>query len=48
MKVDPFVGWTTEGHTWWECGTPQMSHDPEVTEARVNLEASCSLQRKGL
>ncbi|MDE0985731.1 MAG: 3D-(3,5/4)-trihydroxycyclohexane-1,2-dione acylhydrolase (decyclizing), partial [Yoonia sp.] len=22
MNVDPYEGWTTEGHTWWEVGTP--------------------------
>ncbi|HAJ84091.1 MAG TPA: 3D-(3,5/4)-trihydroxycyclohexane-1,2-dione acylhydrolase (decyclizing), partial [Rhodobacteraceae bacterium] len=25
MDVDPYDGWTTEGHTWWEVGTPQVS-----------------------
>ena len=21
MDVDPYEGWTTEGHAWWEVGT---------------------------
>ena len=25
MKVDAYEGWTTEGHTWWEVGTPEVS-----------------------
>lgn len=48
MQVDPYVGWTTEGHTWWECGTPQVSNDPEVTAAHLDWEASRHLQRKGV
>lgn len=48
MKVDPYDGWTGEGHTWWECGTPQISDDPAVTEAHRAWEASRHLQRKGV
>ncbi|KQY15629.1 3D-(3,5/4)-trihydroxycyclohexane-1,2-dione acylhydrolase (decyclizing) [Rhizobium sp. Root73] len=48
MKVDPYDGWTSEGHTWWECGTPQISDDPAVTEAHRAWEASRHLQRKGV
>ena len=48
MQVDPYVGWTTEGHTWWECGTPQISDDPKVTEAHQDWESSRHLQRKGV
>ncbi|MBX9456421.1 MAG: 3D-(3,5/4)-trihydroxycyclohexane-1,2-dione acylhydrolase (decyclizing) [Rhizobium sp.] len=48
MKVDPFDGWTTEGHTWWECGTPHVSEDPKVTAAHQDWEASRHLQRKGV
>ena len=44
----PYVGWTTQGHTWWECGTPQISDDPKVTEAHLGWEASRHLQRKGV
>lgn len=48
MQVDPYEGWTTEGHTWWECGTPQVSDDPNVTRAHLDWEASRHLQRKGV
>ncbi len=48
MQVDPFEGWTKEGHTWWECGTPEISDDPEVTRAHADWEASRPLQRKGV
>jgi 3D-(3,5/4)-trihydroxycyclohexane-1,2-dione acylhydrolase (decyclizing) len=48
MQVDPYVGWTTEGHTWWECGTPQVSTDPKVTKGHEDWEASRHLQRKGI
>ncbi|MEM1301395.1 MAG: 3D-(3,5/4)-trihydroxycyclohexane-1,2-dione acylhydrolase (decyclizing), partial [Pseudomonadota bacterium] len=24
MTVDAYEGWTTEGHTWWEVGTPEV------------------------
>jgi hypothetical protein len=32
MQVDPYEGWTTQGHTWWEVGTPQVSDNPNVRE----------------
>lgn len=48
MQVDPYQGWTTEGHSWWECGTPQVSDDPKVTKAHQDWEASRHLQRKGV
>ena len=25
FKVDAYEGWTSEGHTWWEVGTPEVS-----------------------
>jgi hypothetical protein len=25
MKVDAYDGWTAQGHTWWEVGTPEVS-----------------------
>ena len=25
MDVDPYEGWTTEGHAWWEVGTPHVT-----------------------
>ncbi len=48
MRVDPHVGWTTEGHTWWECGTPHVSDDPQVTKAHQDWESSRPMQRKGV
>ena len=48
MQVDPYDGWTKEGHAWWECGTPQVSDDPKVTNAHQDWEASRNLQRKGV
>lgn len=48
MKVDPYQGWTTEGHTWWECGTPHVSSDPSVVRAHREWEAPRVRQRKGV
>ena len=48
MKVDPCDGWTTEGHAWWECGTPQISDDPKVTKAHQDWESSRPKQRQGV
>ena len=48
MKVDPYEGWTTEGHTWWEVGTPEVSDSTKVRDAHTDWESSRSKQRKGL
>ena len=48
MKVDPYEGWTTEGHTWWEVGTPHVSDSAKVTDAHKDWESSRSKQRKGV
>lgn len=48
MKVDPYEGWTTEGHTWWEVGTPHITDSNSVRDAHVDWEASRSKQRKGV
>ena len=48
MQVDPYEGWTTEGHTWWEVGTPQISTNPQVTQAHEDWEAGRAAQRSGL
>jgi 3D-(3,5/4)-trihydroxycyclohexane-1,2-dione acylhydrolase (decyclizing) len=29
MKVDAYDGWTTQGHAWWEVGTPHVSDNRE-------------------
>jgi 5-dehydro-2-deoxygluconokinase len=33
MQVDPYEGWTGQGHAWWEVGTPQVSASAKVTAA---------------
>jgi len=48
MQVDPYDGWTTQGHTWWEVGTPQVSASPRVSAAHHDQEAGRAGQRAGL
>jgi 3D-(3,5/4)-trihydroxycyclohexane-1,2-dione acylhydrolase (decyclizing) len=48
MKVDPYEGWTQEGHTWWEVGTPQVSGSERVLDAHRKVEDSRHRQRKGV
>lgn len=48
MQVDPYVGWTTEGHTWWEVGTPQVSESTSVREKHAEIEAERARQRQGV
>ncbi len=48
MDVDPYEGWTTEGHTWWEVGTPHITDDDTVRKAHVEWESSRSKQRRGV
>ncbi|MDB3864892.1 3D-(3,5/4)-trihydroxycyclohexane-1,2-dione acylhydrolase (decyclizing) [Amylibacter sp.] len=48
MKVDPYDGWTTEGHTWWEVGTPHISNNDKITKAHKEWESSRVRQRKGI
>lgn len=48
MNVDAYEGWTTEGHTWWEVGTPHVTDNPKVREKHLEIEASRSKQRKGV
>ena len=48
MKVDPYEGWTTEGHTWWEVGTPEVSDSPSVLEKHTEVEALRIKQRRGI
>lgn len=47
LQVDPFEGWTTEGHTWWEVGTPEVSESTRVRKGHEDWEAGRSAQRKG-
>ena len=48
LKVDAFEGWTKEGHTWWEIGTPSVSDRPEVMEAHDDVERGRIRQRVGV
>ncbi len=48
MKVDAYEGWTTEGHTWWEVGTPHVTDHPKVAEKHIEVESARAKQRKGV
>ena len=48
MKVDAYEGWTTEGHTWWEVGTPHITNSDKVRAAHVEWESTRPKQRKGV
>ncbi len=48
MQVDAFEGWTTEGHTWWEVGTPEVSEHQKIRDAHAEVEAERARQRKGV
>lgn len=48
MKVDAFDGWTGEGHTWWEVGTPHVTEHDKVRAAHEDIEAQRARQRRGI
>ena len=48
MRVDAYDGWTEEGHTWWEVGTPNVTSNARVRNAHVEWESSRNKQRKGV
>ncbi|TDT74286.1 3D-(3,5/4)-trihydroxycyclohexane-1,2-dione hydrolase [Litoreibacter halocynthiae] len=48
MKVDPYEGWTTQGHAWWEVGTPHTSESTKVRAAHKDVESTRAKQRKGV
>ncbi|MEM1267090.1 MAG: 3D-(3,5/4)-trihydroxycyclohexane-1,2-dione acylhydrolase (decyclizing) [Pseudomonadota bacterium] len=48
MAVDAYEGWTTEGHTWWEVGTPSVSEHETVRAAHAEVESARSRQRRGV
>ena len=48
MKVDPYEGWTTQGHAWWEVGTPHVTGSDKVRAAHEDWESSRHKQRKGV
>ena len=48
MQVDPYDGWTAEGHAWWEVGTPQVSENSSVRAAHEEWESHRHRQRQGV
>ncbi|PUB14276.1 3D-(3,5/4)-trihydroxycyclohexane-1,2-dione acylhydrolase (decyclizing) [Yoonia sediminilitoris] len=48
MKVDAYEGWTTEGHAWWEVGTPHVTDNDKVRAAHLEWESTRDKQRKGV
>ena len=48
LKVDAHEGWTKEGHTWWEIGTPSVSNRPEVLQGHEDVERGRDRQRVGV
>jgi 3D-(3,5/4)-trihydroxycyclohexane-1,2-dione acylhydrolase (decyclizing) len=48
MNVDAYEGWTTQGHTWWEVGTPFTSDKPKVSAANAEVESARDRQRRGV
>ena len=48
MPVDPRIGWTDEGHAWWEIGTPEVTQNQSVLKAHRDWEAGRTRQRKGV
>ncbi|WP_112322502.1 3D-(3,5/4)-trihydroxycyclohexane-1,2-dione acylhydrolase (decyclizing) [Oceanibium sediminis] len=48
MKVDPYEGWTTEGHAWWEVGTPHVTTSDRVRAGHLEQESTRPRQRKGV
>ena len=48
MQVDPFEGWTTQGHAWWEIGTAQVSDSATVRAKHAEVEQGRAGQRQGL
>ncbi|SDR45450.1 3D-(3,5/4)-trihydroxycyclohexane-1,2-dione acylhydrolase (decyclizing) [Pseudovibrio sp. Tun.PSC04-5.I4] len=48
IQVDPYEGWTQEGHAWWEVGLPEVSNSQNVRTAREEWEAGRINQRVGV
>jgi len=48
MPVDAHEGWTTQGHAWWEVGTPQVSESDRVRAGHATIEAGRAGQRRGV
>jgi 3D-(3,5/4)-trihydroxycyclohexane-1,2-dione acylhydrolase (decyclizing) len=48
MQVDPYDGWTTQGHAWWEIGTAEVSETASVRDKHAEVEAGRLAQRQGV
>jgi len=48
MNVDSHEGWTAEGHTWWEIGTPHVTENDKVRTAHEDWESTRPKQRRGV
>ncbi len=48
MQVDPYEGWTTQGHAWWEIGTAEVSDSEGVRAKHAEVEAGRAAQRQGV
>ncbi|SFC24584.1 3D-(3,5/4)-trihydroxycyclohexane-1,2-dione acylhydrolase (decyclizing) [Tropicimonas isoalkanivorans] len=48
MKVAAYDAWTDRGHTWWECGTPEVSESEKVRAAHDDWESARVRQRQGV
>ncbi|WP_341212888.1 3D-(3,5/4)-trihydroxycyclohexane-1,2-dione acylhydrolase (decyclizing) [uncultured Limimaricola sp.] len=48
MKVDAYEGWTTQGHAWWEVGTPEVTTSDRVRSAHESQEQGRARQRRGV
>jgi 3D-(3,5/4)-trihydroxycyclohexane-1,2-dione acylhydrolase (decyclizing) len=48
MNVDAYDGWTTQGHAWWEVGTPAVSDSASVRAAHAEVESARVRQRRGV
>jgi len=48
MDVNPHEGWTTQGHAWWEVGTPSISSRQSVLDAHIDTEEGRRRQRRGV
>ncbi|MBT3359422.1 MAG: 3D-(3,5/4)-trihydroxycyclohexane-1,2-dione acylhydrolase (decyclizing) [Rhodospirillales bacterium] len=48
LQVDPFDGWTQEGHTWWETGIPHVSDRDEINQACAAVSEARQNQRRGV
>jgi 3D-(3,5/4)-trihydroxycyclohexane-1,2-dione acylhydrolase (decyclizing) len=48
MQVDPYEGWTTQGHAWWEIGTPAVTGSDSVRAKHAEVEAGRAAQRRGI